>query len=192
MPDRTPTGDLPRCADCTCPNPGACPEQPAPLRDQLAEALEPVTLAATPAEVVAGKADQPGQRAVVPSPAAFDALVDAVLPVVEAALTEQPKRLRTVSEEHRCESVHPERDLRCTRASGHVAHVNGGDGWSCACDVNTQRAEQAEAAVQRVRRMAQVWIDIQPTHQTLTNEAHAIAYAGEQVIAALDQPEEPR
>ena len=69
---------------------------------------------------------------------------DVVLPVVEEALAEQRKRLRAVPEEHRCESVHPDRDLRCTRASDHVAHVNGGDGWSCACDLTTERAEQAE------------------------------------------------
>ena len=71
-------------------------------------------------------------------------LAAALLPVVEEALAEQRRRLRAVPEEHRCESVHPDRDLRCTRASDHVAHVNGGDGWSCACDLNTERAEQAE------------------------------------------------
>lgn len=48
------------------------------------------------------------------------------------------------------------------------------------------------AAVQRVRRMAQVWIDIRPAHPTATTDAHTLAWAGEQIAAALDQPEETR
>jgi hypothetical protein len=50
------------------------------------------------------------------------------------------------------------------------------------------RAETAEAAIDRVRRMAQVWIDIRPTYPTATREGHGIAYAGQQIIAALDAP----
>ena len=54
------------------------------------------------------------------------------------------------------------------------------------------RQDETLAAVEQVRRMAQVWIDIRPQHPTATTDAHTLAWAGEQIIAALDaeQPEE--
>jgi hypothetical protein len=45
-----------------------------------------------------------------------------------------------------------------------------------------------KAATDRVRRMAQVWVDIRPTHPTTTREGHAIAYSGRRILAALDHP----
>lgn len=44
--------------------------------------------------------------------------------------------------------------------------------------------------ITNLRRTAQVWIDIRPEHPTPTREADGLAYAGQQIIAALDQPEE--
>lgn len=47
-----------------------------------------------------------------------------------------------------------------------------------------QLAERAEAAVERVRCMAQVWIDTGPN--TATGEGRALVYAAQQVLAALN------
>jgi hypothetical protein len=70
------------------------PDASSDLRDRIGEALDPVTVAASPAEVVAGRVSGVDQGALVPSPAAFDALVDAVLPVVEAWVAERERRVR--------------------------------------------------------------------------------------------------
>jgi len=48
--------------------------------------------------------------------------------------------------------------------------------------------DQLKATIARVRRMAQVWIDMRPDYPTATREGHGIAYAGEQIVAVLDQP----
>jgi hypothetical protein len=53
------------------------------------------------------------------------------------------------------------------------------------------RAAAAEATVERVRRMAQVWGDIRPTYPTATREGHTMAYAGQQILAALDASKSP-
>ena len=152
------------------------------LRDRIAEALRTVGLARNLA-----------------------AYRDAVLPVVEEALAEQRTRLRAVPEEHRCESVHPDRDLRCTRASDHVAHVNGGNGWSCACDLTTEHAEKAER--QRDQAIAALTHHAAEAHRrkwahddrgdvlafrALGNLGDEILASRDRILAALDadQPKE--
>lgn len=60
------------------------------LRDKIAEALEVVTMAAAPAEPAAAQS----RVAVVPSPAAFTAILDAVLTVVGPELERLRKDMR--------------------------------------------------------------------------------------------------
>jgi hypothetical protein len=45
-----------------------------------------------------------------------------------------------------------------------------------------------KATIERIRRTAQVWIDIRPTKPTADNGGHVLAYAGQQILAALDTP----
>lgn len=51
-----------------------------------------------------------------------------------------------------------------------------------------RQAEQAEAAIERVRRMAQVWVDIRPTYPTASDAGHGIAFAGQQILNTLISP----
>jgi hypothetical protein len=60
--------------------------------------------------------------------------------------------------------------------------------WQAACEAHQADGEALTAAIERVRRMAQVWVDIRPTYPTATCEGHGIAYAGQQILAALDAP----
>lgn len=51
--------------------------------------------------------------------------------------------------------------------------------------------EQLEAAIERARQMAQVWVDIRPTSPTASDAGHGVAYAGQQILDALAAPEAP-
>jgi hypothetical protein len=61
---------------------------------------------------------------------------------------------------------------------------------------STWASDQAErdalkAAVERARRMAQVWVDIRPTYPTASDAGHGISYAGQQILGILAIPEAP-
>jgi hypothetical protein len=79
---------------------------------------------------------------------------------------------------------------------------------SCTCDPNPETTQGPEedcpvhgrdeyrplALIKRVegmRRMAQVWIDICPQDPTEPREVYAMAYAGQQILAALDTAHTP-
>jgi len=55
-------------------------------------------------------------------------------------------------------------------------------------EIKDQAITEHLAAIERVRRMAQVWVDIRPDYPTATREGHAAAWCGEQILAALDTP----
>jgi hypothetical protein len=125
----------------TLPTPNLLPTEDSSLtlRDRLAKALR-------------GKYDSSDTR---PSYRA----ADAVLPVVEAALTKQTQRAEQAEP---CGDEHPLSGVRCTRPQGHDTHLARGDAWTRLADDTidkwwgrAQRAErerdEARAAVAEAR-----------------------------------------
>jgi hypothetical protein len=200
--------DLGDCPSCGLPGSALAPNSfllgkssPAPtLREQLADALQRHTEATGlptpfPPDLPEGPWLEAARRA-------NEARADAVLPVVEAALTRAEQRYKGIAEGLAIEARHLVRLLaqtedelvqqraraekaerRVEHFEEHAAQINADLG------IETQRAEQAEATLTDIRRMAQLWVDMRPTHPTITRDGHTIAYAGEQILARLDQPE---
>jgi hypothetical protein len=66
--------------------------------------------------------------------------------------------------------------------------VNSAEAVAAQFDEYEAHLAVAQAAIERVRRMAQVWVDMRPDYPTASDAGHGIAYAGQQILAALDTP----